>query len=65
MAKVMDKNKLAMDLFIESVYKPDPELRSSAIDQECLDELLHIREDVLEYLYSIRRTQNGSIAVGS
>ena len=65
MAKVMDKNKLAMDLFIESVFKPDPELRSSAIDQECLDELLHIREDVLEYLYRIRRTQNGSIEVGS
>jgi hypothetical protein len=59
----MDKTKLAMDLFIESVYKPDPVLRSSALDQECLDELLQIREDVLEYLYEIRRTQNGSIAV--
>jgi hypothetical protein len=65
LAKAMDKNKLAMDLFIESVYKPDSELRSSAIDQECLDELLYIREDVLEYLYSIRRKQNGSIEHGA
>ena len=61
----MDKTKLAMDLFIESVYKPDSELRASAIDQECLDELLEIREDVLEYLYSIRKKQNGSFTVGS
>ena len=54
----MDQKKkynAAMDLFIESVIKPDHELRGDAISNECLDELLHIREDVLEYLYTIRR----------
>jgi len=49
------KYNAAMDLFIESVIKPDHELRGDAISNECLDELLHIREDVLEYLYTIRR----------
>lgn len=51
----MNKKDLAMDLFIESVIKPDHELRGHAQDQECLDELLSIREDVLEYLYNLRK----------
>ena len=37
-----------------SVYKPDAELRNEARDLGCLDELLSIREDVLDYLQSIR-----------
>lgn len=50
----MEKKKLAMDLFIESVLKPDQELRQAAREQGCLDELLQIREDVLKYLYKTR-----------
>lgn len=50
-----EKYNAAMDLFIESVIKPDHELRNAARGQECLDELLQIREDVLEYLYTIRK----------
>ncbi len=50
----MEKDKLATDLFIESVLKPDHELRQAARDQGCLDELLQIRQDVLEYIYRTR-----------
>jgi len=59
------KFNMAMDLFIESVIKPDHELRNDARDHECLDELLHIREDVLEYLYTIRRRNDGVIPVST
>ena len=59
-----DKTKLALDIFIESVIRPDEDLRSHAREAGCLDELLHIREDVLEYLYTIRRT-HGSVEISS
>ena len=58
-----DKQKLAFDIFIESVLEPDYNLRAEAHDLECYDELLQIREDVLEYLYYIRkRTDYGTNA---
>ena len=44
-----------LDLFIESVYKPDHELRQAAHDQKCYHELMYIRENVLEYLKTLRR----------
>ena len=56
-----EREQLALDLFIESVIKVDEDLRSQARDQECLDELIQIRGDVLEYLYNIRRNSDGSV----
>ncbi len=50
-----DTELLALDLFIESVIKVDEDLRAQARDQKCLDELINIRVDVLEYLYELRR----------
>lgn len=44
-----------LDLFIESVLKPDQELRQCSHDQKCYNELMEIRENVLEYLKTIRR----------
>ena len=58
-----EKYALAMDLFIESVIRPDEDLRNQARDQECLADLMNIREDVLEYLYTIRRRNDGSVSV--
>ena len=49
-----DKEQLAFDLFIESVLTPDYNLRAEAHDLQCYNELLKIREDVLQYLYTIR-----------
>ncbi len=44
-----------LDLFIDSVHKPDSELRQEAHSQECYNELMTVRENVLEYLKTIRR----------
>ena len=55
MSPHMSKNLRAFDLFIESVMKPDHELRTDARLQGCLDELMEIREDMLEYLKAKRK----------
>lgn len=44
-----------LDLFIESVHKPDHELRQCAHNQKCYNELMQVREHVLEYLKTIRK----------
>jgi hypothetical protein len=44
-----------LDLFIESVHKPDNELRQCAHNQKCFTELMEVRATVLEYLKTIRR----------
>lgn len=44
-----------LDLFIESVYRPDNELRNCAHNQQCFTELMEVRENVLEYLKTLRR----------
>jgi hypothetical protein len=48
------KRKDALGLFIESVLKPDHELRQCAHNQKCYNELLEWRQEVLEYLNSRR-----------
>ena len=44
-----------LDIFIESVHQPDPKLRSCAHNQGCYNELMWIRDDVLNYLKTLRR----------
>ena len=44
-----------LDLFIESVHKPDSELRQAAHDQKCFTELMEVREVALKYLHTLRR----------
>ena len=44
----------ALDLFTESVYKPDPDLRGCAHNQNCYNELMEIREHVIEYLRTLK-----------
>ena len=41
-------------LFTESVMKPDHDLRGCAYNQGCFDELMEIREHVLEYLKTFK-----------
>ena len=50
-----DKWNRGLDLFIESVHKPDHELRQCAHNQKCYHELLEVRATVLEYLHTLRR----------
>ena len=40
----------AKSLFLESLYRPDNELRSCAHNQKCYNELMGIRQEVLEYV---------------
>jgi len=44
-----------LDLFIESVYKPDHELRQCSHNQKCHTELMEVRDTVVEYLITLRR----------
>jgi len=53
--KEHDKWNRGLDLFIESVHKPDSKLRACAHNQECFDELMSIRESMLEYLQTLRK----------
>ena len=49
-----DKRIRALSLFIESLLKPDSELRSCAHNQKCFNELMEIRTNVLRYCQSLR-----------
>ena len=44
-----------LDLYIESVQKPDHALRGCAHNQKCYNELKAVREHVLEYVKTLRR----------
>jgi hypothetical protein len=50
--KMNQKQRDALGLFIESVHKPDSQLRQCGHNQKCYYELLEWRSKVLEYLYS-------------
>ena len=45
----------AKSLFLESLYKPDNELRSCAHNQKCFNELMAVRAEVLDHLKTMRR----------
>ena len=46
----IEKYRRALDIFIESVQKPDNQLRSCAHNHKCYNELMEVRETVLVYL---------------
>ena len=48
------KYERALDLFTESVLKPDHDLRGCAHNQGCYDEMMEIREHVLKYLKTLK-----------
>ena len=50
----VDKYNRAVDIFIESVQKPDTVLRACAHNQKCFNELMEVREQVLDYAYTLR-----------
>ena len=49
-----DKWNRGLDLFIESVLKPDSALRQCAHNQKCYHELMDVRTQVLEHLNGMR-----------
>ena len=52
------KYQRALDLFTESVLKPDHNLRGCAYNQGCYEDLMEIREHVLEYLRTLKEVTN-------
>ena len=50
-----EKWNRGLDLYIESIHKPDNKLRSCAHNQKCYNELMEVREHVLEYVKTLRR----------
>ena len=50
-----EKWNRGLDLYIESDHKPDNALRACAHNQKCYNELMQVREHVLEYLKTIRK----------
>ena len=44
----LEKWDRARTLMLESLYKPDHQLRSCAFNQECKDDLMAIRDEVVE-----------------
>ena len=53
-----EKYQRALDLFTESVMKPDTNLRGCAYNQGCYEDLMEIREHVLEYLKTLKEVTN-------
>ena len=51
----MEKWNDALTIFTESVIKPDTKLRSCAHILKCYNELMLIREHVIEYLDTLRK----------
>ena len=51
------KRRDALTIFMESVHKPDTRLRSCAHNQECFNELMEWREEVLQYLDHRRKEE--------
>ena len=43
-----------LDLYIESVQKPDNQLRACAHNQKCYNELMEVRKCVIDYASSLR-----------
>ena len=52
---VNQKWNRGLDLFIESLHKPDNQLRSCAHNQRCYVELMQVRDNILEYTKTLRR----------
>tara|TARA_R100000742_G_C4267840_1_gene86083 strand:- start:574 stop:768 length:195 start_codon:yes stop_codon:yes gene_type:complete len=44
-----------LDIFYESVHKPDHALRACAHNQKCYYELMEVKDVVVEYLKTLRR----------
>ena len=53
---IVDKEKFnsALNLFAESVMKPDHALRQCSHNQKCYHELMYVREYILEHLNTLR-----------
>ena len=59
-----DKWNRGRTLFLESVHKPDHELRGCAHNQECFHELMEIREQVIKIVQELDNPHTPPLAFG-
>ena len=59
-----EKYNRAIDLFIESVHKPDTALRSCAHNQKCFHELMEIRDLVIELVQEMPNPHQQKLKFG-
>lgn len=52
----VEKYNRGLDLFIESLHKPDHHLRACAHNQKCYDELMSIKQDITAYCNTLRKS---------
>jgi hypothetical protein len=45
----------AISIFVESVLKPDYELRMESYHEHCFSELMELRKNVIDHLNTLRR----------
>lgn len=50
-----EKWNRAISIIIESMLKPDSDLRQHAHEEECFHELMYARENVIQYLNTLRK----------
>ena len=48
-----DKWDRGRTLLLESLYKPDTKLRGCAHNQDCFNEMISIRDEVIEYVRNL------------
>ena len=48
-----DKWDKGRTLLLESLYKPDTKLRGCAYNQDCFNEMILIRDEVIEYVRNL------------
>jgi len=56
-AEKKQKRNDALGLIIESVLHPDHKLRQAAHEQLCYNELMEVREEVLNYLHTLHKCE--------
>ena len=50
---VSEKWDRAKSLLLESLYKPDDTLRSCSHNQHCFDEMMELRDQVIDYVIAL------------
>ena len=60
----LEKWDRAKTLMLESLYKPDSKLRGCAYNQECKDELMEIREQVIQLVQSLENPHSPKLEFG-
>ena len=59
-----DKWDRGRTLLLESLYKPDTKLRGCAYNQECYDEMMSIRDEVIEIVKEMNNPHADPIPFG-